>query len=170
MIFKREPLTSEQAERLVLACDEPLERLLVVVLLDCGLRLAELLGLTRDRLDGASQRLIVLGKGGRRRVVATTPRAWTLLSAWFAVHDRIPASPRTVQRRLRALAVRAGIPRPVTPHVLRHTYAISMLRRGLALPSLQRLLGHQRLTTTEIYLNVSNEEACRDAERLGSRP
>jgi integrase/recombinase XerD len=57
---------------------------------------------------------------------------------------------------------RARISRPVTPHVLRHTFAVTAVQKGISLPALQRLLGHDRLTTTEIYLNLSPEEVVRE--------
>jgi integrase/recombinase XerD len=56
----------------------------------------------------------------------------------------------------------AHISRPVTPHVLRHTFAVTAVQKGISLPALQRLLGHDRLTTTEIYLNLSPEEVLRE--------
>jgi integrase/recombinase XerD len=54
------------------------------------------------------------------------------------------------------------IRRPVTPHVLLHTFAVTAVQKGISLPALQRLLGHDRLTTTEVYLNLSPEEAIRE--------
>jgi integrase/recombinase XerD len=54
------------------------------------------------------------------------------------------------------------IRRPVTPHVLRHTFAVTAVQKGISLPALQRLLGHDRLTTTEIYLNLSPEDVIRE--------
>jgi site-specific recombinase XerD len=60
------------------------------------------------------------------------------------------------------VANRAEIRRKVTPHVLRHTFAVTAIQKGISLPALQRLLGHDRLTTTEIYLNLSPEEVLRE--------
>ena len=56
----------------------------------------------------------------------------------------------------------AHIRRPVTPHVLRHTFSVTAIQKGIFLPALQRLLGHDRLTTTEISLNLSPEEVLRE--------
>jgi integrase/recombinase XerD len=56
----------------------------------------------------------------------------------------------------------ARIHRPVTPHVLRRTFSVTAIQKGISLPALQRLLGHDRLTTTEIYLNLSPEEVVRE--------
>jgi len=59
---------------------------------------------------------------------------------------------------MKRVANRAGISRPITPHVLRHTLPVTAVQEGLSLAALQRLLGHDRLATTEIYLNLSTEE------------
>jgi integrase/recombinase XerD len=67
-----------------------------------------------------------------------------------------------MQLLVKRVANRARISRPVTPHVLRHTFAVMAVQKGISLPALQRLLGHDRLTTTEIYLNLSPEEVVRE--------
>ncbi len=69
---------------------------------------------------------------------------------------------RTIQRVLTCVANRAHIKRRVTAHVLRHSFAVTAIQKGISLPALQRLLGHDRLTTTEIYLNRSPEEVLRE--------
>ena len=69
---------------------------------------------------------------------------------------------RTIQRVLTTVANRARITRRVSRHVLRHTFAVTAIQKGISLPALQRLLGHDRLTTTEIYLNLSPEEVLRE--------
>ena len=78
------------------------------------------------------------------------------------LHDRMEFSVRTVQRLMKRVANRAHISRPVTPHILRHTFAVTAVQKGISLPSLQRLLGDDHLTTTEIYLNLSPEEVIRE--------
>jgi integrase/recombinase XerD len=67
-----------------------------------------------------------------------------------------------MQLLVKRVANRARLSRPVTPHVLRHTFAVTAVQKGISLPALQRLLGHDRLTTTEIYLNLSPEEVVRE--------
>ncbi len=159
---RRDPLTSEEVAALTSACQTGKERLVVFTLLDTGLRLSEFCSLTREAVDWQAHRVTVVGKGGKKRVVPMTPRVRALLEAHFAVEDRISMSRRTVQEIIRRVARRAGIMRKVTPHILRHTFAVMSLRRGLSLPSLQRLLGHEHLVTTALYLNMSNEEAIRE--------
>jgi Phage integrase family len=77
-------------------------------------------------------------------------------------------APRTIQVLVKRVASRAHIRWPVTPHVLRHTFAVTAVPKGISLPPLQRLLGHDRLTTTEIYLNLSPEDVIREFHRNGS--
>jgi integrase/recombinase XerD len=74
----------------------------------------------------------------------------------------IPLAPRILQRLIKRVANRARVSRKVSPHVLRHTFAVTTAQKGISLPALQRLLGHDRLTTTEIYLNFSPEDVVRE--------
>lgn len=166
--FKREPLTQDEATRLANACQTHEEKLVVFTLLDTGLRVSEFAGLTGQHLDWQTHRLMVYGKGGpcgsktKRRIIPLSSRIQPLLEGHLSLHDAVGFSARTVQRAIKRVASRAKISRPVTPHVLRHTFAVTAVQKGLSLPALQRLLGHDRLTTTEIYLNLSPEEVVRE--------
>lgn len=166
--FKREPLTQDEATRLANACSTHDEKLVVWSLLDTGLRVSELASLAKDNLDWQMHRLMIYGKGGpygtksKRRIIPLSSRVQPLIEGHLALHDRFGMSSRTIQRLIKLIANRANISRPVTPHVLRHTFAVTAVQKGISLPSLQRLLGHDRLTTTEIYLNLSPEEAIRE--------
>jgi integrase/recombinase XerD len=110
---------------------------------------------------------MVYGKGGpygsqtKRRIIPLSPRIQPLLEGHFALHDTLGMAPRTIQVLVKRVANRAHIKRPVTPHVLRHTFAVTAVQKGISSPALQRLLGHDRLTTTEISLNLSPEEVLR---------
>jgi integrase/recombinase XerD len=166
--FKREPLTPDEANRLANACATHKEKLVIWTLLDTGLRVSELVGLTKDHLDWQGHRLTVYGKGGlygsksKRRVIPLANRIQPLIEGHFALHDTLGVGVRSVQLLVKDVANRARIRRPVTPHVLRHTFSVTAIQRGISLPALQRLLGHDRLTTTEIYLNLSPEDVVRE--------
>lgn len=80
----------------------------------------------------------------------------------FALHESLGIGARSIQMLVKRLANHAHIRRPVTPHVLRHTFAVTAIQKGISLPALQRLLGHDRLMTTEIYLNLSPEDVMRE--------
>jgi len=171
--YKREPLTPDEANRLASACETHEERLIVWTLLDTGLRVSELAGLTREHIDWQNHRLMIYGKGGiygtksKRRVIPLTNRVRPLIDHHFAIYDTIGMTPRTIQRILKRIANKAHITRPVSPHVLRHTFAVAAVQKGISLPALQRLLGHDRLTTTEIYLNLSPEDVIRGLKTNG---
>ncbi len=166
--YKREPMTQDEATRLANAAETHQEKLIVWTLLDTGLRVAELAGLKKDNIDWQNRRLTIYGKGGpygsksKRRILELSTRIRPLIENHFAIYDTFNITPRTIQRIITRIANRAHITRKVTPHVLRHTFAVTAIQKGISLPSLQRLLGHDRLTTTEIYLNLSPEEVLRE--------
>lgn len=169
--YRREPLTQDEANRLANACETGEEKLTVWTLLDTGLRVSELAQLTKTSIDWQGHRLMVYGKGGpydsssKRRVIPLSPRIRPLIEGYFTVHEKLGMSPRTIQRLIKRVANRAHVSRPVTPHVLRHTFSVTAVQKGISLPALQRLLGHDRLTTTEIYLNLSPEDVIREFQQ-----
>ena len=122
--FKREPLTQDEANRLANACKTVEEKLVVWTLLDTDLRVSELAGLTKEKIEWQSHRLTIYGKGGpygtksKRRIIPLTPRVQPLIEGHFALHDDFGMSSRTIQRLIKVLADRAHISRPVSPHGL----------------------------------------------------
>jgi integrase/recombinase XerD len=169
--YRREPLTQEEATRLANSCQTAEEKIVIWTLLDTGLRVAELAGLTKENIDWQTHRLTIYGKGGpygkktKRRIVPMTDRIKPLLESYFALHDEFGISVRTIQRVLARVANRARIKRPVSPHVLRHTFAVTAIQKGVSIAALQKLLGHDNLTTTAIYLNLSPEAAIEEFRR-----
>jgi integrase/recombinase XerD len=166
--YKREPLTQDEANRLANACQTHEEKLVVWTLLDTGLRVAELSNLTKDNLDWQNHRLMIYGKGGpygklsKRRVIPLSPRVQAIIEGHLGLHDGLKIGVRTMQRMVKQVANRAHIRRPVTPHVLRHTFSVTCIQKGISTRALQDILGHDRLATTEIYLNLSPEDVIRE--------
>ena len=166
--YKREPLNDDEVNRLVNACQTFREKFVIWTLLDTGLRLSEFASLTKDNIQWQEGRIVVYGKGGpygkrsKRRVIPMTERVKRLMEYHFAENDTVGMSPRTIERIVKRVANRAGISKPVTPHVLRHTFAVNCIKKGISTRTLQILLGHDRLTTTELYLNLSPEDAIRE--------
>ena len=80
----------------------------------------------------------------------------------FAENNDIGMSKRTIARIVKRVANKAAISKPVTPHVLRHTFAVNCIKKGISTRALQSFLGHDRLATTEIYLNLSPEDAIKE--------
>jgi integrase/recombinase XerD len=142
------------------------------ILYATGLRVSELLALPRGALGGDAVLLFIKGKGGKERIVplsdAARDAARVLVAAMkpkpaprflFTAKDGRRAMPRQVFGvMLKQLALAAGIaPSRVSPHVLRHSFASHMLARGADLRSLQTLLGHADIATTQIYTHVLAE-------------
>jgi len=169
--YKREPLTQDEANRLANACKTHEERLIIWTLLDTGLRVSELAQLDREKFDWQGHRITVYGKGGpfgsrtKRRVIPLSARVQPILEGHLALHEKVGLTARTIQRVVKRIANRAAISRTVSPHVLRHTFAVAAVQKGISLPALQRLLGHDHLATTEIYLNLSPEDVIREFQQ-----
>ncbi len=163
--YKRQPLDDDEVGRLTNACDTFREKFVVWTLLDTGLRLSEFADLNKDNIQWQERRLVIYGKGGpygkktKRRIIPMTERVRKLIEYHFAENNGIGVTKRTVARIVKKVANKAGISKPVSPHVLRHTFSVNCIKKGISTRVLQILLGHDRLATTEIYLNLSPEEA-----------
>jgi len=142
------------------------------ILYATGLRVSELLSLPRGALSGDAVLLFVKGKGGKERIVPLSDAARDAARVLVAAMKPKPAPKflftakdgrRAMQRQvfgvmLKQVALAAGIsPARVSPHVLRHSFASHMLARGADLRSLQTLLGHADIATTQIYTHVLAE-------------
>ncbi len=166
--YKREPLTQEEANRIANACEIHKEKLVVWTLLDTGLRVSELTGLRQNNIDWQHHRLMIYGKGGpygkssKRRIIPLSARVQPILEGHFSLHTEINMSIRSIQRLVKKVANRAYISRSVTPHVLRHTFAVTCIQKGISTRALQEMLGHDYISTTEIYLNISPEDIIRE--------
>ena len=152
-------------------------RTMLEILYATGMRITELLSLPRAALSGDAALLMIKGKGGKERLVPLSDAAKDAATALAALSDkrirwlfpgRDPARPLTRQTfflLLKQLAGAAGIdPVRVSPHVLRHSFASHMLARGADLRSLQMLLGHADIATTQIYTHVLAERLRRLVE------
>ena len=168
--FVREPLRAEEADRLANACRSPEEKLIVWTLLDTGLRVSELCALTLDNVQWQQRALRVAGKRGphgtrsKQRVVPLSPRVRAILEPYFALNDRWFVGARQAQKIVKRVANRAKLACEVTPHVLRHTWATLALQKGISLAAVQKILGHDRLTTTAIYLNLTDGHVLEEFE------
>jgi integrase/recombinase XerC len=142
---------------------------LFTLLYGCGLRIAEALALdVRDApATGGAAALRVVGKGAKERIVPVLPAVREAVAAWLVRHpDRQPSSPLFVgarggrldaavaQRTLRNFRRLHGLPEHATPHALRHSFATHLLAGGADLRSIQDLLGHASLSTTQRYTAV----------------
>ena len=139
----------------------------------CGLRISELCGLQAQDLDWASQAVRVRGKGKKERIIPIGEPALRAIRAYWALlpctpggdwpvflarsTETRPVSARDLQLRLKKYLATAGLDPHITPHKLRHSYATHLLDAGADLRSVQELLGHAHLVTTQVYTHLTTE-------------
>jgi len=175
-------LSEEEVDTLLAAATErtgqqgAVARAALEILYATGLRVTELLSLPRTALSGDAEILLIKGKGGRERIVPLSEQAKaaaailakTQATGRWLFPGRDPKQPMTRQGfalLLKHIALEAGLdPARVSPHVLRHSFASHMLARGADLRSLQLLLGHADIATTQIYTHVLAERLQRLVE------
>ena len=168
-------LSEQEVDALLAAARarKPAQALLATAALETlyatGLRVSELLGLPRAALSGDAMLLMIKGKGGKERLVPLSQAAREAAAAMLAARKKpcrwlfAGRGGAAITRQgfaliLKQVALDAGIePARVSPHVLRHSFASHMLARGADLRSLQMLLGHADIATTQIYTHVLAE-------------
>ncbi len=139
----------------------------------CGLRISELCGLRVEDIDFSEQIVRVRGKGKKERLVPVGQPALTAIQNYWAAlleppvgiqpvfradtSKAAPLSPLQLSRRLKNYLMIAGLDPKLTPHKLRHSYATHLLDAGADLRSVQELLGHAHLITTQVYTHVTTE-------------
>lgn len=148
------------------------DRAVLELLFSTGLRVSELCALNSD-IDVTRDEFSVRGKGDKVRVVFFSDRAKRAVKAYLAVRKDIEealfldygrggkhphrATPSHIQHWVKRHAVRAGITKKVTPHVIRHSFATDLLENGADLRSVQALLGHAHIQTTQVYTHVTDK-------------
>lgn len=158
---------------------------IIEMIYSCGLRIGELCGLRMGDLDGREGLLRVRGKGKKERVVPVGGHAVRAVEAYWGRMGRVPdgAEPmfqrargdgravpaRTLQHRLKGHLLAAGLDPGLTPHKLRHSFATHLLDAGADLRSVQEMLGHAQLATTQVYTHVTTERLRRSYEAAHPR-
>ena len=160
------------------------DKALLEILFSTGLRVSELASLKRDSINLKTREFPVRGKGDKIRIVFLSEAATESLKkylekrsdnskALFIRNDKVGQSiekeiesfsgpvsgltPRSIQRLIKKYAMIAGIMKPITPHTLRHSFATDLLQNGADIRSVQTLLGHSSITTTQIYTHITNQ-------------
>ncbi|MBI2025254.1 tyrosine-type recombinase/integrase [Candidatus Kaiserbacteria bacterium] len=163
----KEALEKETDENKRLACLR--DRAILELLFSTGLRVSELCALNSD-LDLSRDELSVRGKGEKVRVVFISPAAKEAVREYLKARNDMEEAlfvdgrpnaphriiPRDVQRHLKRYVARAGITSVVTPHTLRHAFATDLLSNGADIRSVQQLLGHASINTTQIYTHITD--------------
>jgi integrase/recombinase XerD len=171
-------LTVDEADRLVRQPDERdphglRDRAMLEVLYATGLRVSEFIQLKPSDVNLEEGYVLCRGKGGKERIVPLGRTAAGLTRRYqdevrplllkepaaelFLTRLGEPFTRQGIWKLLRGYALQAGLERKISPHVLRHSFATHMLERGADLRSVQLMLGHSQITTTQIYTHVSRE-------------
>ncbi|MAZ56329.1 hypothetical protein CL653_00865 [bacterium] len=173
-------ITSTELQRLMKSPDIKTlvgmrDKAIFELLFSTGLRVSELCGLSIDDVDLTRDEFSVRGKGDKVRVVFLSPEAKIAIKqylknrkdmcdAMFVQYGKaakkstdLRLSPRSIQRIIKQHAINAGITRKVTPHVIRHSFATDLLSNGADLRSVQALLGHANIGTTQVYTHVTDK-------------
>ncbi len=146
-------------------------RAIIEVLFSCGLRVSELVNLKLSNLYLSERFVRVMGKGSKERLVPISERAITELDYWFSCRNEMVIKPGEedyvfLNRRgshltrtmilimIKKYAALAGIQKTISPHTLRHSFATALLEGGADLRAIQAMLGHESISTTEIYTHI----------------
>jgi site-specific recombinase XerD len=151
------------------------DKALLELFFSTGLRLAELCSLNSD-LDLSKDEFSIRGKGEKVRVVFISDDARTAIKAYLKARKDMDEAmfvdiakngagrkdrrltPRSIERIVREYAIKAGISKKVTPHVLRHSFATNLLSNGADIRSVQMMLGHANIATTQVYTHITDKQ------------
>jgi site-specific recombinase XerD len=177
-------LTHEELERLFLAVDQTKksgkrDTAILETLYSTGLRVSELRSLNREQVDLKRREFMVRGKGRKPRIVFLSKKAAEIVESYLKTRndnfkalfinsgkgqkpDILDEEKRrlttvSIENVVRKYALKAGIIKKVSPHTLRHSYATELLANGADIRSVQEMLGHSSITTTQIYTHVTNK-------------
>jgi integrase/recombinase XerD len=173
-------MSKDEVAHFLGAVDNLKHRVILTVCYATGLRISEAVRLTPAAID--SRRMVIRveqGKGRKDRYVMLPPKLLDMLrdywqrtrpGVWLFPGDPPgkPISPLTIDHICRQVRQRCGIGKPVTPHSLRHAFAVHLLEAGTDLRTIQLLLGHRSLSTTAQYLRIATSKVCATASPLES--
>lgn len=185
---KRKQVSFLESEEVVALLDSPKkfnkkeeialrDSAILELLFSTGLRVSELCSLDVLQINTQKGEISVRGKGGRDRVVFISSSAANAVHSYLKIRgdgykplfihyggvkddndDFMRLTPRSVQRLVSGYAKKAGITKKVTPHTLRHSFATDLLFNGADIRSVQEMLGHSSITTTQMYTHVTNKQ------------
>lgn len=180
-----EVMSREELDRLFKAVDQtkkygPRDTAILETLYSTGLRVSELISLNIDQVDLKRREFMVRGKGKKPRIVFLSKRAVDAIEAYLKTRkdnfkplfinsgkgqkenilneEQRRLTRVSIENIVRKYALKAGIIKKVTPHTLRHSYATEMLINGADIRSVQEMLGHSSITTTQIYTHLTNKK------------
>lgn len=158
------------------------DRTMLELIYSTGIRVSEIVNLDISDIDFVNEEIKVMGKGGKERIVPAGTVALNILHCYIKELKKIDSSgvlfinknkkrltQRFVELMIKKYAKMAGIEKKVTPHTLRHSFATHLLDRGADLRSVQELLGHSNLSTTQIYTHLSIQKLKKEYDKAHPR-
>jgi len=159
-----EVLSKEEIKQIIEAAQTRKSRLMIKMLYYTGMRVSELVELKKDAIDLEKGEVIIKGKGNKERKILLPKKLVEELKEYMQSHDGVylfskdkPLTTRNVQKILSKIAIKLKLNKKITPHKLRHSYATHLLEKGLDIRTIQVLLGHENLATTQIYTHITDE-------------
>lgn len=177
-------LEREQVDQLVMAADTSKEegirdRAMLELLFSTGLRVSELVSLNRDKINLERKEFGVIGKGGKARIVFISDRAATWAARYIAKRqdtykplfirysgplieendgEKMRLTVRSVERMVKKYVIASRLPVDASVHTLRHSFATDLLINGADIRSVQEMLGHKNIATTQVYTHITNKQ------------
>jgi len=160
-------LYPEELDKLLEATQKPRDLALFELLYGSGIRVSEAIKLNISDVDLEEGEVHVFGKGSKERIALIGSRAKAALREYLGSRKQGPLflnkrggrlTPRSVERIIKFYSKKAGLDKPITPHTLRHTFATHLLSGGADLRTVQELLGHTSLSTTQVYTHITKEK------------
>ena len=158
---------------------------MLILMYHCGLRVSELVAMPLNSINMAKKQITVLGKGAKERLIPVSEAALEEIDDYLMFRECFikgkeskwlfpsPSAEEghitrdTFYKHLKEIAARAGIsPMKITPHVLRHSFATQLLRHKADLRSVQKMLGHESIGTTQIYTHIIDEDLIKTVQKL----
>ncbi len=176
-------LTTEEVDRLLAVPEKARkknvgkrDKLILHLLYSTGIRLGEMLKIKVEDINLENNTIMIKGKGGKTRTVVILDKligngTSELLQEWINSKEQDDflfkdLSPRAVQMAVKLYAQKAGIKKHVTPHKLRHSFATRLISEGVRTEAVQKLLGHESITTTQIYAQVTQKATIDELKKL----
>jgi len=177
-------LEKEQVDRIIMSIDTSKEeglrdRAILELLFSTGLRVSELVSLNKDKINLDRKEFGIIGKGNKQRIVFVSERSALSLKRYLDKRkdifkplfirysgkiivdnngEKMRLTPRSIERTVEKCVKKSKIPVQATPHTLRHSFATDLLSNGADLRSVQEMLGHKNISTTQIYTHITNPQ------------
>jgi len=159
-----EVLSKEEVKKLIEHAKTEKSKLIIKMLYYTGMRVSEIVNIKKEDLVFDRGEVFIKGKGKKERKIILPSSIIKDLEEWCKKHDGIylfsknkPLTTRNIQKILKNTSIKANIKKKVTPHKLRHSFATHLLESGLDIRTIQMLLGHENLSTTQIYTHITDE-------------